>query len=86
MGRKTTVVTAPRLGSPVAKRLLSERAGTTPRGASGMHQSNVALGIVLLTAFSAILGFVAGYALRSYISYRRHQKFGWYRRSDLARH
>ncbi|HTS93240.1 MAG TPA: hypothetical protein VMG55_14620 [Stellaceae bacterium] len=51
-----------------------------------MHQSNVALGIVLLTAFSAILGFVAGYALRSYISYRRHQKFGWYRRSDLARH
>jgi len=51
-------------------------------GASEMHQSNVALGIALLTAFAAIIGFVAGYGLRAYISYRRHQKFGLYRRSS----
>jgi len=45
-----------------------------------VDQSNLALGIALLMALAAIIGFAAGYGLRSYISHRRRQKFGWYRR------
>jgi len=41
-----------------------------------MTQPNVAIAFEVLVALAAIIGFAAGYALRSYISYRRHQKFG----------
>ena len=45
-----------------------------------MAPANMAMGIGVLMAIAAIVGFVAGYGLRSYISYRRHQKFGRYPR------
>jgi len=51
-------------------------------GVGGMHPSNVALALTLLTTLAAIVGFVAGYGLRSYISYRRHQRYDWGRRPD----
>ena len=44
-----------------------------------MAQSNFALGLGVLLALAVGIGFVAGYGLRSYMSYRRHQKFGRYR-------
>ena len=50
-----------------------------------MIQSNVALVFGLLIALAAIIGFAAGYGLRSYISYRRHEKFARYPRTkDLG--
>lgn len=41
-----------------------------------MIQSNFTLGLALLIVFAAIVGFAAGYGMRSYVSYRRHQRFG----------